>query len=152
MELIFWLMLGAVCFWILGRFAIFDYFTTEPIRITVLWFWIRSSFCGLVYAFLLWHKNEFLCFFFFQPLAVSTSCMVVLSLLSACFNLGQGTLNCWFCGSVYTLPVLAILNHAVISQILEAIIISSIYLCCDREKYDKLYKLMLNTRDWGAQS
>lgn len=24
------------------------------------------------------------------------------------FNLGQGSLNCWFSGSVYTLPVLAI--------------------------------------------
>ena len=28
-------MFGSVCFWIFSRFAIFNYFTAEPVRITV---------------------------------------------------------------------------------------------------------------------
>ena len=28
-------MFGSVCFWIFNRFAIFNYFTAEPVRITV---------------------------------------------------------------------------------------------------------------------
>ena len=32
----FCLMFAAVCFWIFSRFAIFNYFTAEPVRITVL--------------------------------------------------------------------------------------------------------------------
>ena len=35
MELVFCLMSGPVCFWVLGRFAIFNHFTAESVRITV---------------------------------------------------------------------------------------------------------------------
>ena len=35
MELVFYLMFGAVCFWIFSRFAIFNHFSAETVRITV---------------------------------------------------------------------------------------------------------------------
>ena len=39
-------MLGVICFGILGKFAIFNYFTTEPVRIAILLDeFLRTKFC-----------------------------------------------------------------------------------------------------------
>lgn len=52
-------MLGAVCFWIFGRFAIFNYFTTEPVRIAVLLDeFLRTQFCVDFFNPLLCHFNR----------------------------------------------------------------------------------------------
>lgn len=57
MELVFCLIPGSVCFLILGRFAIFNYFATETIRIAVLLDeFLRTQFCAdffnpLIYRF-----------------------------------------------------------------------------------------------------
>ena len=64
------------------------------LRISVFFFWGDTK-QNLYISFSLCHRQILL------SLVLRSSDFCV-------FNLGQGSLNCWFSGSVYTLPVLAI--------------------------------------------